>query len=175
MSVMNTVATLHQVDQEQVEIVVREMTKVLGSLSAITLSGQDVLVGVFIRPGSKKIRGANGQMLEFHIGGTGAEAVEDIFQGKIVRILKLGPQAFCTKTFPRLLDEWGHEDNLPKVGDWVAMKSNDGIQVSYKGPGSESTDFFKDMQKVPSNGGWPCRIVSFSDIIVKVSDPAVLV
>lgn len=175
MSVMGMVATLHQIDDNQIETVKTEMDRVLGDLSGVQLRGQDVLVGTFIRPGTKRIRGANGQMIDFAIGGTGAAAIEDVYQGKIVRILKLGPQAFCTKTWESLKTEWGAEDDIPKVGDWVFCNANDGLQVSYKGPGSQPTTMFNDMAKMPSNGGWPCRIVKFDDIMGKVSDPGVLV
>lgn len=173
MSVMNTVATLHRVDQS-VFNVAEEMDKVIGSLDDLTLTGQDVLVGVFVRPSKTKIRGAGGKDFILHTGGTGKEAVEDIYQGKIVRILKLGPMAFNVEKFPSLKDEWPNGE-LPKIGDWVFCRAGDGIQASYKGTGSEDTKMFEDMQKVPGNGGWPCRIVAFSDIIGKVSDPAVLV
>ena len=173
MSVMNTVATLHRVDQS-VYNVADEMDKVIGSLDDLTITGQDILVGVFVRPSKTKIKGAGGKDFILHTGGTGKEAVEDIYQGKIVRILKMGPLAFDLGKCPSLATEWPGGE-LPKVGDWVFCRANDGIQVSYKGTGSQDTSMFEDMAKVPSNGGWPCRIVAFSDVIGKVSDPAVLV
>jgi hypothetical protein len=173
MSAMNTVATLHRVDQS-VYNVAEEMDKVVGSLDDIVLRGQDILVGVFVRPSKTKIIGAGGKPFIMHTGGTGKEAVEDVYQGKIVRILKLGPQAFCPKTFPELAAEWG-DAPMPKVGDWVFCRATDGIQCSYKGSGSLPTEMFEDMAKMPSNGGWPCRIIAFGDVIGRVSDPAVFV
>ena len=173
MSAMGVVATLHRVDQSVFKVA-DEMDKVVGNLDGVKLRGQDVLVGVFIRPSKQMMIGAGGKPFVFHTGGTGKEAIEDVYQGKIVRILKMGPHAFNTKMFPGLEAEWGGEP-LPKPGDWVFCRANDGIQVSYRGEGSEPTKMFDDIEKIPSNGGWPCRIVAFNDIIGKVTDPCVLV
>jgi hypothetical protein len=119
--------------------------------------------------------GAGGKSIIIHTGGTGKEAVEDVYQGKVLKILKLGPTAFNKDVFPSLVEQWGGEDMIPKVGDWVFCRANDGVQVSYKGTGSVPTEMFADMEKMPSNGGWPCRIVAFNDIIGVVSGPAVVV
>lgn len=174
MPVMNTVATLHNID-ESVYNVAEEMAKCAGTLDDIRLKGQDVLCGVFIRPGKKRIVGAGGKEFIMHTGGTGKEAVEDVYQGKVLKILKLGPQAFNPDVFPSLVDEWGGKENIPKLGDWVFCRCNDGVQVSYKGSDSQSTDMFTDMEKMPSNGGWPCRVVAFSDILAVVRYPGTVV
>ncbi len=92
-----------------------------------------------------------------------------MYQGKVLRVLKLGPQAFNPAVFPSLVDEWGND--LPKVGDWVFCRCNDGVQISYKGAGSRKTTMFDNIEKMPGDGGWPCRIVAFSDIISKVDGP----
>ncbi len=172
MSMMRHASMLHHVDDSQVAEVITEMDRVLGSLDDVVLRGQDVMLAIFIRPSTKKL--SSGLIL--HTAGTGQEQAEDCFQGTIARIVKLGRQAFNLQAFPKsLADEWGDIENIPKVGDWVYVDAKTGIQGSYKGSGSQRTAMFDGVTRMPDDGGWPIRIVSFSDIIAKVAHPAVLV
>ena len=171
LSMMRKAAGFHQVDADQIATVVEEMDRVVGSLDNLILRGQDVMLGVFVRPSTKKT--ASGLVL--YTGGTGADQTEDTYQGVICRVLKLGPMAFNVKHFPSVLHEWGDAEAIPKVGDWVFVQATTGIQASYKGTGSQRTTMFESAVQMPDDGGWPVRIVAFSDVIGKVSDPSVLV
>ena len=196
MSVMQTVAALHK-QFDWVHDVPTEMDAVIGDLSGISLKGQDVLCGVYLHPVQyymqDQLRGGrfrnpeNSEPVIMNCGGTGKETLEDVYQGKVLRILKLGSQAFNPDVFKGLVDrvetnedgtprlihgEWGkYISDLPKVGDWVFCRCNDGVQISYKGEGSQKTTMFDNIEKMPADGGWPCRIVAFSDIIAKVDSP----
>jgi hypothetical protein len=162
-------AVLHRLDQSMFNVA-EEMDKVVGDLSQVEVCAQQVLVGVYVRPQVSTIKGANGELIPFFSGGTGQAAMEDIYQGKVARVLKLGPQAFPKST----LAEWG-EAGPPKVGDWIAVDAGAGIQVSLKCRGSQDTGMFEGIKKVSNKTGWPCRFVQFADIFARVTEPQVMV
>jgi hypothetical protein len=136
-----------------------EMDKVIGDLSHFEIAGEQVLVGVYVRPTKAK----SGLILT----GTGKDVVEDIFQGKVVRVLKLGPQAFA-----KYEHEW--PGGVPKVGDWLFCRPNDAFQISLKCPGGQATDMFDDIQGRSTLGGWPCRLVFGADVYGRISDPQIV-
>lgn len=80
-------------------------------LDEITVLGEDVLLGVYIRP--EKTKGG------IHL--TAAFRQEDEYQGLACVILKMGPLAF-------LEDETHHYGpRKPQIGDWVAVRKSQGF------------------------------------------------
>ena len=94
----------HTVDPKQE--IMAEVNAVVESLHPL---GAQVLVGTYIRP--KMTAGG------IHIPDS--TQGEDIYQGKVGLVLKLGPLAFKEDD----THKWG--DRVPQVGDWVMFRVGD--------------------------------------------------
>ncbi len=166
MSLYNSnVASLHIVEFEQIETVVHEMDKVVGDLNDFEVVGQNILVGAWVRPVSEFIPGSS---LLRATDQVGRDSSEDAVQGKVVRVLKVGPQAFPAE----YAAEWG-SNGPPVPGDWLLVEPQFGVQLSVKCSGSQPTDLFKgaDSKRIAGHGGWPCRLVFGKDILGRVRLP----
>ena len=89
----------------------------IGDLSGVDLSGDSVLLGIYIRP--EKTAGG--------IYRPQANVEEDVYQGKAGLVLKWGPNAFRDPEDGELYD-WRIE-----VGEWAVFKVGDAWSVSIKG------------------------------------------
>lgn len=89
----------------------------LGDLSSFELVDNRVLMAIYIRP--KKTAG--GIML------TDKYVDEDKFQGKACLVVKVGPHAYSPE--PGSL----FEPSDLQVGDWVIVRSSDGMNISIRG------------------------------------------
>lgn len=159
-------AVLHNYHHADYDIAKDHMRRQLGQLD-IELFGRQVMVGIYIPP---------------LVGGTSVLQIsskmqaENVYQGKIVMVLKTGPGAFG-----RLDDEsyrismYGSEEGVPKVGDWLMVNAVAGEPTSFCGPGAETVmgeDRRGDPQKVYDwNSGWPCRIIMDDAFIGIVTNP----
>lgn len=82
-------------------------------LDGITVLGEDVLLGVYMRP----------EVTKGGIHLPGQTRQEDEYQGLACVILKMGPLAFIE-------DENHHYgDRRPQIGDWVAVKKSQGYSL----------------------------------------------
>lgn len=91
----------------------------VGDLSTIHLTKDDVLIGTYFRP--EKTAGG--------IIRPGGDVSEDAWQGKVGLLLKIGPTAFVdAPDFTFVWDETGPF----KVGDWVVYKGGDTWQLSIR-------------------------------------------
>ena len=86
----------------------------IGDLDGLTVSGNDVLVAVYLRPEKT----ASGIFL------TDNTRSEDKYQSKVGLVLKMGPDAFVDPT-----GEW-FKDAEYKVGDWVWHRPSDGWSIT---------------------------------------------
>ncbi len=89
----------------------------VGDISKKNISGAQVLVATYVRPRETK-------------GGlkrTDESLAEDIYQGKVGLILKMGPQA------PEYLAMSFGEKSAPKVGEWVFYRIHDGFMLTING------------------------------------------
>lgn len=135
---------------------VKEMDEALGDISGLEVFGNEVLIGVFCRATKTK----SGFMV-------GSIAKEDVWQGKVGRILKIGPDAFPE-------NDATFNGRKPEVGDWVYHNINEAtIQHFYAGPGSQMR-----VDKGPAGSdqvrgwsGWPIRLVVGSRIYGRVTRP----
>lgn len=94
---------LHEMDPKD------ETRERIGPVEGITVTGHQVLVGIYVRP--EQTRG--GLFLpETH-------RREDVFQGKVGLVLAVGPEAFVpSEQYPFKV--------RAEVGDWVVFKVADG-------------------------------------------------
>lgn len=106
-----------------------------GDLSTIEVLGNMVLLGVYIRPE----RTAGG------IIRPDMNKEEDLWQGKVGLVLKVGPWAFVDD------DNYKFFGSKFDIGDWGVFKIGDAWPVSIN--------------------GYPCKLVRDSDLKLKVSDP----
>lgn len=112
-----------------------EVLKQIGDLADVDIMYNMVLVACYIRPNVTK----GGIIL------TDNQLDEDVYQGKVGLVVKMGPNAFESD------DEFDFKDQSANIGDWVVYKVGDAWQLQV--------------------GQWPCRLVRDSAIRMKVKDP----
>lgn len=134
---MPAVAMLHEIDPRVA------INNRVGDISGVEVFGNDVLVAIYKRPTKTK----SGIIL------TDNTLNEDVHQGKVGLVLKLGPTAY--------LDEDGNKFRDIKEGDWVVFRPSDGWRVTLNTlQGTYSKDDTVD-----------CRIVSDISVRCRVQDP----
>ena len=134
---MPAVAMLHEADPREVVL------KKVGTLEGIEVFGNDILVAIYKRPEKTK----SGLIL------TANTLNEDVHQGKVGLVLKMGPTSY--------LNDEGEKFRDIKEGDWVVFRPTDGWRVTLNTlQGTYSKDDTVD-----------CRIVSDLSIRSRVSDP----
>lgn len=112
-----------------------EVLKQVGDLGDVDIMFNMVLVACYVRP--EKTSGG------IYLTQTSQE--EDVYQGKVGLVLKLGPNAFESD------DEFDFKGQGAQIGEWVVYKVGDAWQLQV--------------------GQWPCRLVRDSAIRMKVKDP----
>ena len=111
----------------------------IGDLTHFEVMGDRVLVGIFMRP--EKTKGG--------IIRPDSNKDEDVWQGKVGLVLKLGPNAFINP------DDGSLYEQRIDVGDWVVFKVGDGWQL--------------EVNKMP------CRMIKDTNFIAKIKDPMMVV
>jgi hypothetical protein len=158
----DTVSNLHNWHHENYESAKAQIYHQIGDIGDLEVFGQQVIVAVYIRPNFT----AGGL-----IAGTKMQK-EDIYQGKVVLILKCGPDAFQgDESYAKAM--FG-DAPPPTVGDWVFLRSQDGTPISMQGEGAARVkvpDRRGDPMDVYDWDGWPCRIVKDDDIIGRAARP----
>lgn len=97
-------------EKQAKEVILKEV----GTLDKIDVMQNDVLVATYIRP--EKTSGG--------IFLPDAAKEEDLYQGKVGLVIKLGPAAFNDP------DRFG--DKVPKVGDWIVYRVGDAWDLQVK-------------------------------------------
>ena len=134
---MPAVAMLHEVDPREA------ILKKVGPLDGVEVFGNDILVAIYKRPEKTK----SGIIL------TQNTLSEDVHQGKVGLVLKMGPTAYVDEDVSKFRDI--------KEGDWVVFRPSDGWRVTLNTlQGTHSKEDTVD-----------CRIVSDLSIRTRVSDP----
>lgn len=170
-----TVSQLHKPGYADYSVAEADIRKAVGDVSKEDIWSRQVLVGVYVRPNT--VVGKEGKITWIP---TSAQE-EDIWQGKALLVLKMGPGAFkgdksyLEATFPRGPDG---ELNLPKEGDWLFARPNDGVAMSIMGEGAARPQGV-DHQGKPVDkfewDGWPCRILQDDSFFGKMSVPHAIV
>lgn len=134
---MPAVAMLHEEDPR--EVILRKA----GDLSSVEIFGNDILVAIYRRPEKTK----SGIIL------TDRHLEEDVHQGKVGLVLKMGPTCY--------LDDDGNKFRDINVGDWVVFRPSDGWRVTLNTlRGTYSKDDTVD-----------CRIVSDISVRCRLAEP----
>jgi hypothetical protein len=111
----------------------------VGNLSGIDVMYNMVLLAAYVRP--NKTKGG------LYRPQTNVE--EDIWQGKVGLVLKLGQNAFEDD------DSMSFEGQKAELDEWVVFKVGDAWQLTIN--------------------DWPCRLVRDSAIRMKTDDPSIIV
>lgn len=179
---MKTVSQLHQAGYSDYAQAVKDIHQALGDISQEHIWGRQVLCAVYVRPNSTEKRDANGQPVKDPEGKpvviwhTTSAQEEDVWQGKALLVLAMGPDAFqgdesyLKATFP--------DGKPPKVGDWLFARPNDGIAMSVLGAGASRPQGVDHMGRALDKfewDGWPCRILQDTSFFGKMSVPHAIV
>lgn len=158
------VTLLHRWHHDNYDVAKKHIHQQLGDISDMRLTGRQVMVAVYVRPGGLSAGGL--------LQGTLKEQKNDWWEGKASLIIATGPSAFDgTDAY---LKATFHQSIKPKVGDWVITNANAGIQMNISGEGSErvkSPDRRGDLMDTYEWDGWPCRVVLDDSIIMLVDAP----
>ena len=103
---MPSAAMLHEIEPRAL------IQDKVGDLKNVEIFGNDVLIAIYKRPEKTK----SGIILSEKYRD------EDIYQGKVGLVLKIGPVAF--------VDEDNNTFRDIRVGDWVVFRPSDGWQVT---------------------------------------------
>jgi hypothetical protein len=161
MSTANT-NLLHQWHHDDYEEAKRQIYQHLGDTSDLEIFGRQVVVAVYVRPNKT----AGGFFL------TVDAQKEDVWQGKAVLIVKMGPDAF--RGDDSYVEATYGFKGAPRPGDWVFLRAQDGLAVSLCGDGASRAQG-KDMRgsavDIYGWDGWPCRIVADETVIGRINKP----
>jgi len=189
-----TVSQLHKQGHADYTEAVRDIHQAIGDISKEQIFGRQVLCAVYVRPSGttkmedgKPVLKPDGTPVVTYVPASAQD--EDVWQGKALLVLKLGPNAFqgdesyLRATFPPVLGEDGKpvlDDkgaeiiDVPKVGDWLFARPNDGVPMSIMGDGAKRPQG-EDYKGNPVDkfewDGWPCRILQDESFFGKMSTP----
>lgn len=158
-TVVSHLHTHHHDDYDEAKA---QIHRAIGSIEDIEIIGSQVLVAAYVRPNKT----ANG----FYVG-TKAQK-EDIWQGKAVLVLKLGPSAFDgDEAYLRAMFGDG-----PSIApdDWVFVSCASGLPISLIGDGGQrvkGADHRGDPIDIFEWDGWPCRVIPAESIIGRINKP----
>lgn len=160
MSTAATVTELHRRHHDDYEEAKREILQSIGSLDGIEVLQADVLVACYVRP-QKSDKG-------FFI--TTKAQYEDVYMGKVVLILKCGPDAF--KGDESYMKARFGAAAAPKAGDWCVVRPTDGVAMSVCGAGfsrPQGKDYKGEAIDLYDWDGWPCRLINHEVILLRVA------
>lgn len=171
------ISQLHSWKHDDYAEAARDIWMALGDISKEEIFGRQVLCAVYVRPNEKTTKRADGTVFKVHFTTKAQE--EDIWQGKVMLVLKLGPGAFKGEV-DYLTDMFGTSDpeKLPKVGDWLFAQPSAGVPMSVMGAGAarpKGVDHRGDPTDKFEWDGWPCRILSDDLFFGRMSAPHVIV
>lgn len=163
-------STLHRHHHADYEEAKRQILQAIGDISDEDLFGRQVLVAVYVRPELNPVTGLVSTMTTLK---------EDWWQGKIVMVLKLGPDAFGQVTGEDSYFKATFGDKPPpQPGEWLMMNANAGLQTSFYGKGAarpKGKDRHGEMVDLYDWDGWPCRIVPDDSFLMRISTPHTVV
>lgn len=167
---MSSVSDLHKLHHDNYDSAKDEIHQSLGSIKDIEVWGRQVLVAVYVRPQFTEITDVHGKKQRRFT--TAKTQTEDVYQGKAVLILKLGPDAF-TGTDEYLKAKFGSMPP-PSPGDWVFVRPQEGTPINLCGDGA-SRPQGEDFKGTPIDlyewDGWPCRMVNDEAFMGRINKP----
>lgn len=145
------------------------ITQMLGDISDLDIFGRNVLVGVYVRMNTMPIVMPDGSKRELYLSVK--EVTEDAYQGKVVLVLKCGPDAFRGEdSYIKAM----FDGVPPKPGDWLFANANSGIQVNICGEGMsrpQGVDRRGEPFDLYEWDGWWCRIISDEQFLGRLERP----
>jgi hypothetical protein len=157
-----TASMLHKWHHDDYEKAKQEIHQALGSTDDLEIFGSRVLVAVYVRPD----KNASG----FYMGPK--KQIEDIYNGKVVLIIKCGPDAFQGD------DGWLKalvgDKAAPTPGDWCFVQASLGEPIMFCGDGAarcKGKDSIGREIDIYEWDGWPCRIINHTDLIGRMNRP----
>ena len=158
-------SALHKWGHEDYEVAKDHIWRQIGNLDSLEVFGRQVLVAVYTRPAY------NERTKMYHVE---AEQRKDWWEGKVVLLLKLGPDAF-SGTADYLQAQYG--GTVPKIGEWLFQNANSGIQFSLSNDGERITyeDRHGDKHNLYPSEGWPVRIVLDDQFLGRLVKPHTVV
>lgn len=166
MSTGATVTELHKRHHDDYDQAQREIHQSLGDFSDFECFGHQVLVAVYVRPAFTQLPDGR----RFYT--TTKQQAEDVYQGKAVMVLKLGPAAFDGDD--SYVQATFGPKGAPKVGDWVFVRPQDGVAINLCGDGAErpkGTDHQSNAIDLYEWEGWPCRLITDEAFLGRVKVP----
>lgn len=160
-----TVSQLHKQGHSDYDEAKRDIHTALGDISKEEIWGRQVLCAVYVRPNVTTVAGGQVWMPQ-------SAQEEDIWQGKALLVLKMGPGAFQGDR--AYLDNTFPGGKAPQVGDWLFARPSDGIQMSVMGEGAKRPQGLDALKRAIDKfewDGWPCRILQDESFFGKMSTP----
>lgn len=161
--VLKTASKLHGWHHDNYDEAKKQIWGYLGSLDDLEVFGRDVFVAMYVRPNINPKTG-------FIMGAR--QQTEDVYSGKVVMIVKCGPDAFDGD------DGWLKarfgDKQKPEPGDWCFMPEGAGDAHSLYGDGakrSQSKDARGELMDVYDWDGWPCRLVRDEQLRGRLNKP----
>jgi hypothetical protein len=135
---MPAIAALHAADPR------KELQKKVGDISDLKLFHNAIMVAVYIRPTTMKLKGGHSLIMPDKVQD------EDRYQGKIGLVVAKGPIAFLDD------DRTQFHGQDVEIGEWVVFRPSDGFQLTLVRPGQEAV---------------LCRLLVEADIRARVTQP----
>ncbi len=131
---------LHDWKHASAELAKKEILEAIGDISKIEIFGQQLLIIPYVRP---KVTASG-----IHIPDTSAK--EDVWQGKVGLIVKVGPTAFKEG------QEGQYGGRFPEIGEWIFHDVKACFMMHVRGTGGK--------------GGRDGRLVYAADIFGRLQD-----
>jgi len=160
--VVDVAGSLHKWGHEDYEVAKEHIHLQLGNLDGLEVFGRQVLVAVYTRPA------LNARTKMHH---TEKDQQKDWYEGKVVLVLKTGPDAFNGDE-SYLRATYGDRP-APVPGDWLFQNANTGIQFSMNNDGVrvKYKDRHDEEHPLYPGEGWPVRIVNDDGFLGRVVKP----
>lgn len=130
----------------------------------LELFDREVMVAVYVRP----------QLSAAGLTGNSKTQAEDVIQGKVCLLVAAGPNAFRCETEADATLIYG-PSGPPKRGEWLMLRATEGTPVNICGPDAtvvQVEDRHGELMKAYDwDSGWPCRIVSDTAFLARVTNP----
>lgn len=163
----------HRPFYDDYDVCKAHIAQAIGNIDEMDLFGRQVLIAVFCRPNTMKVRKHDGTDTFIYLPVK--EIKEDWWQHKAALILKVGPEAFKGDdegTYHNAT--FGRGKLAPQVGDWLVANPSAGQQMNLSGEGAnrpKAVDQRGEEFDIFEWDGWPCRIVPDDCFVMRIKNP----
>lgn len=161
----------HRPFYDNYDVAKAHMAQAIGSIDDMHLFGRQVLIAVFCRPNTMKVKKFDGTETTIYLPVK--DIKEDWWQNKACLVLKTGPDAFVgDDSYHNAV--YGEGVPRPAVGDWLMVNPSAGTQLNVMGEGAsrpQGVDHRDQPFDLFEWDGWPCRIVGDDNFLARISKP----